>query len=72
MSLSPGTRLGPYEVAALIGQGLSPSDAACVGVHIHGQAGDSAAQTKGQISLIATDIIDALPDTFQTYQQSAE
>lgn len=59
-------------IAALIGQGLSPYDAACVGVHIHGLAGDRAAQTKGQISLIATDIIDALPDAFQSYQHNAK
>ena len=59
-------------IAALIGQGLSPYEAACVGVHIHGQAGDRAAQNKGQISLIATDIIDALPAAFQEYQHNAK
>ncbi len=56
-------------IAALIGQGLSPYDAACVGVHIHGLAGDIAARNKGQISTIATDIIDTLPQAFQQHHQ---
>lgn len=48
-------------VAALIGQGLSPFEAAVLGVHLHGGAGDLAARHLGEISLIATDLIDCLP-----------
>lgn len=55
-------------IAALSGQGLSNLDAAILGVYIHGLAGDIAAEDKGQISLIATDIIDALPQAFQKHQ----
>jgi hydroxyethylthiazole kinase-like uncharacterized protein yjeF len=51
-------------IAALMGQGLSLMDAAVTGVYIHGLAGDLAAKEKGQISLIATDIIDFLPAAF--------
>lgn len=51
-------------IAALLGQGLSNFDAAVLGVYIHGLAGDIAAEKLGQISLIATDIIDALPYAF--------
>jgi NAD(P)H-hydrate epimerase len=51
-------------IIALIGQGLSNLDAAVLGVHIHGLAGDIAAEKYGQISLIATDIIDSLPAAF--------
>jgi len=51
-------------LTALIGQGLSNFDAAVVGVYIHGLAGDIAAKKTGQVSLIATDIIQALPDAF--------
>lgn len=58
-------------IAALIGQGLSPYDAACVGVYVHGLAGDLAAKMLSQVSLIATDIIETLPEAFQQYQQSA-
>jgi NAD(P)H-hydrate epimerase len=51
-------------IAALVGQGLSNFDAAVLGVYIHGFAGDIAAEKKGQTSIIATDIIDALCDAF--------
>lgn len=40
---------------------LSTSDAAALGVYIHGLAGDLAAEKYGSYSLIASDIIDALP-----------
>ena len=52
-------------VAALMAQGLSNLDAAILGTHVHGLAGDIAAQRLGQTSLIATDLIDALPQAFQ-------
>ncbi len=52
-------------MAALIGQGLSNFDAAVLGVYVHGLAGDIAAKKTGQISLIATDIIEALPEAFR-------
>ena len=49
-------------IAALIGQGLAAFDAACLGVHLHGLAGDLAAETLGQLSLTASDLIDFLPE----------
>jgi len=52
-------------IAALAGQGLDNFDAAVLGVYIHGLAGDIAAEKLGQTSLIATDIIEALPIAFQ-------
>ncbi|WP_020471139.1 NAD(P)H-hydrate dehydratase [Zavarzinella formosa] len=52
-------------IAALIGQGMEPFDAAVSGVHIHGLAGDIAAESRGPVSLIATDIIDHLGDAFR-------
>jgi len=51
-------------IAALIGQGLSRFDASILGVHIHGRAGDIAAAELGEVSLVATDLIDALPAAF--------
>jgi NAD(P)H-hydrate epimerase len=50
---------------ALMGQGMGNFDAAVLGVYLHGLAGDLAAAGLGQISLIATDIIDFLPQAFQ-------
>jgi len=51
-------------ITALLGQGLSDFDAAVLGVYVHGLAGDIAAEKIGRVSLIATDIIDSLPDAF--------
>jgi NAD(P)H-hydrate epimerase len=51
-------------IAALAGQGLGSYDAAVLGVYIHGLAGDIAAERIGQVSLMATDIIETLPDAF--------
>ncbi len=54
-------------ITALAGQGLNNFDAAVLGVYIHGLAGDIAAENLGQTSMIATDIIDALPEAFKRY-----
>jgi len=51
-------------ITALMGQGLCNFNATVLGVYIHGLAGDIAAEKVGQISLIATDIIQALSDAF--------
>lgn len=48
-------------LAALIGQGLGVVQAACLGVYLHGLAGDLAAETRGQAGLVAGDIVSALP-----------
>jgi ADP-dependent NAD(P)H-hydrate dehydratase len=52
-------------IAALIGQGLSPFDAACLGVHVHGRAGDLGAARLGEVSLTAWDLLDYLPGAFR-------
>jgi ADP-dependent NAD(P)H-hydrate dehydratase len=57
-------------IAALLGQGLAPWDAARLGVHVHGLAGDLAAAELGQISLVASDLIDYLPAAFLTVAAS--
>jgi NAD(P)H-hydrate epimerase len=51
-------------ITALVGQGLTDFDAAVLGVYIHGLAGDIAAEKVGQVSLMTTDIADALPEAF--------
>lgn len=47
-------------IAALIAQGMKEYDAACLGVYLHGLAGDAAAEEKGVYSLMASDIIGSL------------
>jgi NAD(P)H-hydrate epimerase len=48
----------------LLGQGLSAFDAAALGAHAHGLAGDIAREHSGEVGLIAGDIVDSLPDAF--------
>ncbi len=49
-------------IAALIGQAMSPLDAARLGVHLHGLAGDEAARRFGEVSLVASDLIGCTGD----------
>jgi NAD(P)H-hydrate epimerase len=51
-------------IAALIGQKFSPFDAAVLGTYLHGMAGDIGAERLGQYSLMATDLLDLLPEAF--------
>jgi NAD(P)H-hydrate epimerase len=51
-------------ITALAAQGLSTYEAATCGVYLHGLAGDIAADKLGEYSLIAGDIIEALPKAF--------
>ncbi len=47
-------------IAALLGQGLAPFDAAVLGVHVHGLAGDLAATEHGVLATTASDVVDHL------------
>ncbi|MEE9369408.1 MAG: NAD(P)H-hydrate dehydratase [Pontiella sp.] len=52
-------------IAGLAAQGIAPFEAACAGVWLHGRSGDLAAASACQASLIATDLIDKLPEAFR-------
>lgn len=52
-------------VSSFLAQRLNPLEAALLGTYMHGYAGDIAAREKGMHSLIASDIIDTLPDAFR-------
>lgn len=49
-------------IGALLGQGLTPLDAACTGVFAHALAGDRVAKHTGQLGLTASDICDGLKE----------
>jgi NAD(P)H-hydrate epimerase len=51
-------------ISALLGQGLNPLDASVLGTYMHGMGGDIAASEKGMHSMIATDIIEKIPNAF--------
>ena len=48
-------------LVALLGQGLAPENAMQLGVYLHGFVGDAVAKAKGEIGLIASDLIAGLP-----------
>lgn len=47
-------------LTALLAQGYDPVEAAVLGVFAHGLAGDKAAEKRGPIGMIASDVIDSL------------
>ena len=52
-------------IGTLLGQGYPPSLAARIAVYIHGLAGDLAAIALGERSVMAGDLVEALPRAFQ-------
>lgn len=56
-------------VASFLGQGLDPAGAASLAVYLHGVAGDLAAAEFGLQSVLASDIIGAVPEAFKTLRQ---
>lgn len=57
-------------IAALLGQGLSPLESCLLGAYAHGLAGDLAAGERGEIGMIAGDLIDALPEAFLNLERA--
>jgi NAD(P)H-hydrate epimerase len=49
-------------IGSLLAQGVSAEDSALAGVYLHGLAGDIAADSLGEASLIPSDIAEFLPD----------
>ena len=52
-------------ITALLARGYHQQNACIVGMYLHGLAGDLAAKELGKESLVASDIIDHLPQAFQ-------
>jgi len=50
-------------VAALLAQGLAPTDAAMAGAYVHGEAGDRVAARLGGLGMLPSDVTAALPET---------
>ena len=48
-------------LGALIAQGLPPFEAAIVATHLHGRAGDLAENERGEMSLVASDLVRHFP-----------
>ncbi|MEZ5989249.1 MAG: NAD(P)H-hydrate dehydratase [Planctomycetota bacterium] len=53
-------------ITALLAQGLPPYEAAVLGVHAHGLAGDLAVMERGsQAGIVAGDLVEALPEVWK-------
>ena len=53
-------------LVGLLAQGYESVEAALLGVYLHGLAGDLAVRELGMESLIATDLVDYLPQAFKS------
>ncbi|HEY5692112.1 MAG TPA: NAD(P)H-hydrate dehydratase [Cyclobacteriaceae bacterium] len=52
-------------LTGLLAQKINPLDVAIIGIYVHGLAGDLAKFELGQVALMASDIIDYLPQAFK-------
>jgi len=56
-------------IAGLAGQGLSPFDAAVLGVYLHAAAGERVKDELGDAGMLATDLLPALPRTIKELKE---
>lgn len=56
-------------IGAFLAQGLGAREAAALGVYLHALAGEKAAMEKTSYSVIASDLIEALPEIFHQIQE---
>ncbi len=52
-------------IGGLLAQGLSPFDAASCGVYLHGRAAETLTARRGNAGILASDLIDCLPQTIK-------
>lgn len=56
-------------IAGLVSQGVTPGMAAVVGAYLHGLAGDLACQQLGPEAMIASDLLDKLPEAIRVIKE---
>ena len=56
-------------IGGFIAQGYSPLDACNMAVYMHGLAGDEIAKKKGEIGMIATDLLNILPQVITSFHK---
>lgn len=57
-------------IASLVGQGMTPFDAACLGVHLHGLAGELAGRKFGQRSALASEVTESISEIIREMESS--
>ncbi len=56
-------------IVSLMAQGVDIFSATCLGAYLHGKAGDIAKKKFGEHGLIASDILDAIPEAYLKYRK---
>jgi NAD(P)H-hydrate epimerase len=56
-------------IGSLMAQGEERFDAACIGVHVHGRAGEIAGERMGRRCVLARDVIDSLSAALADYEK---
>ena len=59
-------------ISGLLAQGYAPDQACQIGVFLHGYVGDRAADEKGQVGILARDLIDRLPQGIHTLRHGRQ
>ena len=59
-------------IGGLLAQGYSPEEACCLGVFLHGAAADAVAEEKGEVGMLARDVIERLPGTLRAVRQAGQ
>jgi NAD(P)H-hydrate epimerase len=59
-------------IVSLLGQGYAAWDACCLGVFLHGFAADMVAKEKGEIGIIASDVLEKLPYAYNRLLKKGE
>jgi NAD(P)H-hydrate epimerase len=57
-------------IAGLMAQGLTPYEATCCGVYLHGQAAEAVRRDRGDTGTLASDLIERLPETISQLRQA--
>src|SRR4051812_19358291 len=56
-------------IATLLGQEMDRLDAACLGVYLHGRAGELAGERLGRRCVLARDVIETIPEAIGEYER---
>ncbi|MFA5077921.1 MAG: NAD(P)H-hydrate dehydratase [Dehalococcoidia bacterium] len=59
-------------IAGLAGQGITPFDAAVLGVHLHAAAGEMVRRELGDTGMLATDLLPALPKVIKELKEKRD
>jgi len=59
-------------IAGLLAQGLSPYEAAALGVYLHGKAGEVIRDMIGDTGMLASDLLPVLPLVIKQLRETAK